>query len=175
MKRILTALAAGAALGANAANPIFTDTFTADPAPIVVGDTCYVVTTQDENDGTPGQWLIMNNWRAYSSKDMRNWKYHGVIMDWKTYSWGGSDSWASQVAKGADGRFYHYTTLRGGHVYVVELVAKKNTSPVVWFASRDDKFRSGAAYRDGKKMAKGKDNKETVDFGMALYGKARGI
>ena len=55
----------------------------------------------------------MNNWRAYSSKDMKSWTCHGVIMDWKTYSWGGSDSWASQVAKGADGKFYHYTTLVG--------------------------------------------------------------
>ena len=96
-----------------ATNPVFKDVFTADPAPIVDGDTCYVITTQDENDGTPGQWLIMNNWRAYSSKDMKNWKSHGVVMDWRTYAWGASDSWASQVVKGADGRFYHYTTLVG--------------------------------------------------------------
>ena len=94
------------------ANPVFTDTFTADPAPIVVGDTCYVVTTQDENDGTPGQWLIMNNWRVYSSKDLKSWKSHGVVMDWRTYKWGASDSWASQMVKGADGRFYHYTPLK---------------------------------------------------------------
>ena len=96
-----------------AANPIFTDTFTADPAPIVDGDTCYVITTEDENDGTPGQWLIMNHWRAYSSKNMKDWTSHGRIMDWSTYSWGRSDSWASQVVKGADGKFYHYTTLVG--------------------------------------------------------------
>ena len=96
-----------------AANPIFTDTFTADPAPIVDGDTCYVITTEDENDGTPGQWLIMNHWRAYSSKNMKDWTYHGRIMDWSTYAWGKSDSWASQVVKGADGKFYHYTTLVG--------------------------------------------------------------
>ena len=95
------------------ANPVFTDTFTADPAPIVVGDTCYVVTTQDENDGTPGQWLIMNNWRLYSSKDLKSWTSYGVIMDWRTYAWGASDSWASQMVKGGDGRFYHYTTLVG--------------------------------------------------------------
>ena len=94
-------------------NPVFTDTFTADPAPIVVGDTCYVVTTQDENDGTPGQWLIMNNWRLYSSKDLKSWTSHGVVMDWRTYKWGASDSWASQMVKGGDGRFYHYTTLVG--------------------------------------------------------------
>ena len=107
-------LAAGATAALFAApNPIFTDVFTSDPAPIVVGDTCYVITTQDENDGTPGQWLIMNNWRAYSSKNMRDWTYHGVIMDWRTYAWGASDSWASQVVKGADGKFYHYTTLVG--------------------------------------------------------------
>ena len=96
-----------------AANPLFTDTFTADPAPIVVYDTCYVITTEDENDDTPGQWLIMNHWRAYSSKNMKDWTYHGRIMDWSTYSWGKSDSWASQVVKGADGKFYHYTTLVG--------------------------------------------------------------
>ena len=51
-------LAAGATAALSAApNPLFTDTFTADPAPIVVDDTCYVITTQDENDGTPGQAL----------------------------------------------------------------------------------------------------------------------
>ena len=49
---------AAASLAARSANPIFTDTFMADPAPIVVGDTCYVITTQDENDGTPARRLI---------------------------------------------------------------------------------------------------------------------
>ena len=99
--------------GTHVANPIFTDTFTSDPAPIVVGDTCYVITTEDENDGTPGQWLVMNHWRAYSSRNMKDWTCHGRIMDWSTYAWGASDSWASQVVKGTDGRFYHYTTLVG--------------------------------------------------------------
>lgn len=113
MKRLPFLLPALGIAAGHAANPVFTDTFTADPAPIVDGDTCYVITTQDENDGTPGQWLIMNNWRAYSSKDMKTWKSHGVVMDWKTYAWGASDSWASQVVKGADGKFYHYTTLVG--------------------------------------------------------------
>ncbi|MBE6382556.1 MAG: hypothetical protein E7049_06045 [Lentisphaerae bacterium] len=61
--------------------------------------------------------------------------------------------------------------LREGHVYVVELLAKKNTSPVVWFASRDDKFKSGAAYRDGKKIENGGENKTSCDFGLAVYGR----
>jgi hypothetical protein len=61
--------------------------------------------------------------------------------------------------------------LRAGHVYVVELVAKKNTSPVVWFSSDKDKFPEGAAYRDGKKIENGDENKTSIDFGLAVYGR----
>ena len=58
-----TALLAGMALASSAllaGNPILTDVFTADPAPLVDGDTVYLYTTHDE--APPRQWLVMNDW-----------------------------------------------------------------------------------------------------------------
>ena len=55
-------------------NPIFTDAWTCDPAPLVVGDRLYVYTGEDiykdgENIGLPGNYNIAD-WRVYSTDDM---------------------------------------------------------------------------------------------------------
>src|SRR6478752_1878906 len=53
------------------ANPIITDAFTADPSPLVVGDTVYLYTTHDIAEGDV--LYAMNDWLVYSSKDLRKW------------------------------------------------------------------------------------------------------
>ena len=56
-----------------AENPIIQTIYTADPSPLVVGDTIYVYTTRDERrDSATDDWSLMNEWRCFSSKDMVN-------------------------------------------------------------------------------------------------------
>ena len=63
-------------LFASAVQPIFDDAYTADPAPIVVGDTVYCFAGHDADDATG---FKMPDWRLYSSKDMKHWKAHGPV------------------------------------------------------------------------------------------------
>ena len=111
-------LFAGLALSASSAllagNPLLTDVFTADPAPLVDGDTVYLYTTHDE--APPRQWLVMNDWLCYSSKDMVNWKAHGPVASKDTFEWGTHDAWAAQTIK-KDGKYWLYVTLCGKGQY----------------------------------------------------------
>jgi hypothetical protein len=52
------------------ANPVFRDTFTADPAVLVVGDTLYCYTGHDQAVGR--QFFTMPDWLCYSTKDMKH-------------------------------------------------------------------------------------------------------
>ena len=112
-----TALLAGMALASSAllaGNPILTDVFTADPAPLVDGDTVYLYTTHDE--APPRQWLVMNDWLCYSSKDMKTWTPHGPVASKDTFDWGTHDAWAAQTIK-KDGKYWLYVTLCGKDRY----------------------------------------------------------
>ncbi|MGC4074895.1 MAG: glycoside hydrolase family 43 protein [Nibricoccus sp.] len=92
-------------------NPIFRDVFTADPAPLVVGDTVYVYVGRD--NAKDKEMFTMPAWLCYSSKDMKTWTAHGEVLRPTDFTWGEPNSaWASQVVQ-KDGKFYFYATLRG--------------------------------------------------------------
>ena len=88
---------------ADAENPIIQTTYTADPSPLVVGDTIYVYTTRDElKEQAYDDWSYMNEWRCYSSKDMINWTDMGQIGHAETFDKESSSkenwrAWAEQV------------------------------------------------------------------------------
>ena len=63
---IALSLLASSAIGAN---PLFTDTWTADPAPFVDGDTIYVYAGHDA--AKDGEMFNMPDWVCYSSKDLK--------------------------------------------------------------------------------------------------------
>jgi beta-xylosidase len=89
-------------------NPIWEETYTPDPAPLVVGDTLYVYTGHDEAKG--GQQYTMNDWQCFSTKDMKNWTYHGVLLSAKTdFKWAKGEAWAAQVIE-KNGKFYWFVT-----------------------------------------------------------------
>lgn len=67
-------------------NPIITSIYTADPAPMVSGDTLYLYTTHDE-DQLINDFYTMNDWRCYSTKDMVNWEDHGAVFSLDDISW----------------------------------------------------------------------------------------
>ena len=89
-------------------NPLIRTEFTADPAPLVVGDTLYLYAGHDEASGS--QMFNITEWLAYSTKDMREWTAHGPIMQPTDFGWAVRDAWASQVHE-KDGRFWFYTAV----------------------------------------------------------------
>lgn len=89
-------------------NPIIRDRFTADPAPLVVGDTLYLYVGHDEAKGN--ELFNIREWLCYSTKDMKTWTPHGAIMKPTDFKWAVRDAWAAQVVQ-RDGKFYFYTTV----------------------------------------------------------------
>ncbi|MDV5390220.1 glycoside hydrolase family 43 protein [Shewanella xiamenensis] len=104
------ALSTTASTEAIAANPLFTDVFTADPAAIVHQDTVYLYTGHDvaKDNHT---FFEMHDWLVFSSKDMHNWTAHGSKLSVKDFSWAKGDAWASHVIE-KEGKFYWYVTAR---------------------------------------------------------------
>jgi beta-xylosidase len=92
-------------------NPIIRDVFTADPAPVVIGDTVYLYVGHD--NAADGEMFTMPDWLCYSSQDMKHWTPHGAVLSPTNFSWGLPDSaWAAQVVP-KDGKFYYFVTVRG--------------------------------------------------------------
>lgn len=130
---IIVAVAMSAAY-ALAENPIIQTKFTADPAPLVVGDTVYLITTHDEDDAIG---FKMFNWLCYSSKDMVNWTDHGIIASvrepHKTFKWAdGVNAWAPHCVE-RNGKFYLYCPVqyRGRMTAIGVAVADHPTGPYV--------------------------------------------
>ena len=90
-------------------NPIVTDKFTADPAPMVHNGRLYLYVGHDEAE--EGQDFNITEWLCYSTKDMKTWTDHGSVLKPTDFSWGVGEAWASQVVE-KDGKFYYYTTDR---------------------------------------------------------------
>lgn len=96
-------------LAAEEGKPIVTNIFTADPAALVDNGRVYLYTGRDEATAT-GNGYVMNEWRVYSSCDMKNWTDHGSPANVATFSWAKGSAWASDIAK-RDGKYYFYAPL----------------------------------------------------------------
>ena len=95
-------------------NPIITEVYTADPAPLVVGNTVYLYTGHDEPNSS---FYTMNNWRCYSSQDMTNWTSHGSILSWTNFAWASGSAWAGQCVGPINGKYYWYVPMQGSGSY----------------------------------------------------------
>jgi arabinoxylan arabinofuranohydrolase len=84
-------------------NPIVRDTFLADPAPLVVGDTLYLYVDHDE--AQRDEMFNMREWLVYSTTDMKTWTAHPPIMSVKDFKWAKQDAWAPQAIE-KNGKFY---------------------------------------------------------------------
>lgn len=91
---------------AKSKNPIITNIYTADPAPMVVGDTLYLYTTHDE-DKLINDFYTMVDWYCFSTKDMVNWTDHGKVFSLDDISWADDRAWAPQCI-GRNGKYYLY-------------------------------------------------------------------
>ena len=100
------------------ANPIFRNTHTSDPAPLVTGNTLYVLCGHDQcyedQPGFEGQYgYNLTEWLLYSTEDMLHWKDHGVVMKPTDFSYAVGEAWASQIIE-YQGRYYMFTSMQAG-------------------------------------------------------------
>jgi beta-xylosidase len=107
---VITAVAVSA-VPVHAANPIITSIYTADPAPLVVGNTMYIYAGRDEA-ATGNNNFLMREWHVLSSTDANTWTHHGARANIGTFAWAGADAWASEVEP-RNGKYYWYTSVNG--------------------------------------------------------------
>ncbi|KAH7308542.1 glycosyl hydrolase [Stachybotrys elegans] len=100
-------------------NPILGDgsLYTADPAPLVVNDTLYMLAGRDEAGPTTNAF-IMNEWVMFEAQDIDpaggEWILHrDVASPSSVFAWALSGgAYASQVVQGVDRRFYLYASVQ---------------------------------------------------------------
>lgn len=112
------------AAGTKGTNPLFTDVFTADPAPFVDGCTFYI--HADHDLAAPGQnAFVISDWFELSSTDLVHWtrtasslttgqtntKGDTAILSVSTFAWANANAWASQMVA-ANGKYYWYVPLQ---------------------------------------------------------------
>lgn len=112
-----------------AKNPIITSIYTADPAPMVYGDTLYLYTSHDE-DELVNDFYTMLDWRCYSTQDMVNWTDHGTVFSLKDIVWADDRAWAPQVVE-RNGKFYMYCPVHkmGGGMAIAVGISNSPTGP----------------------------------------------
>jgi hypothetical protein len=137
-------------------NPIIRDKFTADPAPLVVGDTLYLYVGHDQ--APREQMFDMREWLVYSTKDMKTWTAHPPIMNVKDFKWAQADAWAAQAIE-KNGKFYFYAAVEHDGTHpgkaIGVAVSDKPTGPFV--------DARGSALITNQMTPKGKHNWEDID------------
>ena len=137
-------------------NPLFRDVFTADPAPLVVGDTLYLYTGHDV--AQRDEMFNMQEWLVWSTKDMRTWTAHPPIMNVKDFKWAKKDAWAAQTIQ-KHGKFWFYAAVEHDDTHpgkaIAVAVSDKPTGPF-----RDAK---GSALVTNQMTPKGTHSWEDID------------
>lgn len=83
-------------------------TYGGDPSVLVDGDTVYLYTGRDT---AVGDAYMIPDYQCYSTTDLENWTYEGVVLSMKDVSWADRNAaWAGQVAK-------HYDAEAGKDMY----------------------------------------------------------
>lgn len=107
--------------------PLFQTKYTADPSPLVVGDTLFLYTSHDaspedipdENEKNSAGFF-MYDWLLWSTTDMVNWTEHGAVASLKEFPWRSRENgaWAIQTVE-RNGKFYLYAPLHGHGIGVL--------------------------------------------------------
>ena len=107
--------------------PLFQTKYTADPSPLVVGDTLFLYTSHDsspEDIADPNEkssaGFFMYDWLLWSTTDMVNWTEHGAVASLKEFSWRSRENgaWAIQTIA-RNGKYYLYAPLHGHGIGVL--------------------------------------------------------
>ena len=94
----------------NITDPASRYNYGGDPTAFVEGDTVYAYTGHDISTNAEVGNAIYNipEYLCYSTKDLINWNYEGVVMKMSDVSWGDAKSaWAGQVIQHS-GKYYLY-------------------------------------------------------------------
>ena len=107
--------------------PLFQTKYTADPSPLVVGDTLFLYTSHDaspedipdENEKNSAGFF-MYDWLLWSTTDMANWTEHGAVASLKDFTWRSRENgaWAIQTVE-RNGKYYLYAPLHGHGIGVL--------------------------------------------------------
>lgn len=107
--------------------PLFQTKFTADPSPLVVGDTLFLFTSHDaspedipdENERSSAGFF-MYDWLLWSTTDMVNWTEHGAVASLRDFTWRSRENgaWAIQTVE-RNGKYYLYAPLHGHGIGVL--------------------------------------------------------
>lgn len=107
--------------------PLFQTKFTADPAPLVVGDTLFLFTSHDASpedipdvNERSSAGFFMYDWLLWSTTDMVNWTEHGAVASLKDFTWRSRENgaWAIQTVE-RNGKYYLYAPLHGHGIGVL--------------------------------------------------------
>ena len=107
--------------------PLFQTKYTADPSPLVIGDTIFLYTSHDASpEDIPdlnernSAGFFMYDWLLWSTTDMVNWTEHGAVASLKEFSWRGRENgaWAIQTVE-RNGKYYLYAPLHGHGIGVL--------------------------------------------------------
>jgi hypothetical protein len=103
----------------SAGNPILSDGsyYSADPAPIVAGDTLYILAGRDEAPPNVNNF-VMNEWQLFATKKVasKTWLHYPAILRPETvFAWSKpGHAYAGQIIQGPDKRFYLYAPVQEG-------------------------------------------------------------
>lgn len=107
--------------------PLFQTKFTADPAPLVVGDTLFLYVSHDAHpEDIPDEkerssaGFFMYDWLLFSTTDMVNWTEHGAVASLRDFEWRSRENgaWAIQTVE-RNGKYYLYAPLHGHGIGVL--------------------------------------------------------
>lgn len=97
-------------------NPIITHKYTADPAPLVVGDTLWLYTGHDFSGKQKG--YKMKDWCVFSTTDMINWTEYPTPLKVSDFFWDKTGAaYASHVVQ-RNGKYYFYVSTDGSGIGV---------------------------------------------------------
>ena len=107
--------------------PILQTHYTADPAPLVIGDTVYLYVSHDSHpdeildaNERHSAGFLMYDWLLYTSTDLVNWTDHGAVASLRDFKWRSRDNgaWAIQTVT-RNGKYYLYAPLHGHGIGVL--------------------------------------------------------
>ena len=107
--------------------PLFQTKFTADPSPLVVGDTLFLYTSHDASpedipdmNEKSSAGFFMYDWLLWSTTDMVNWTEHGAVASLRDFEWRSRENgaWAIQTVE-RNGKYYLYAPLHGHGIGVL--------------------------------------------------------
>ena len=108
--------------------PLFQTKYTADPSPLVVGDTLFLYTSHDASpedipdvNEKSSAGFFMYDWLLWSTTDMVNWTEHGAVASLKDFPWRSRENgaWAIQTVE-RNGKYYLYAPLHGHGIGVLK-------------------------------------------------------